>query len=240
MKYISTPNLPQGADLTVIVSGEINIQSEYSLNSRGIQTIKTSANPRLYNAVKFHPDMVVHHLGKEYFIAEKGFTSISNICLGNDLKIKYPDDVLYNAARVGNFLICNKRHTEKGIIEYCENNSIDIIDVKQGYAKCNVCVVSDNAIITSDVGIARAVKYFGLDVLFVDDSNVKLKGFKHGFIGGATGKISAEELAVNGNISNHKSCDEIIKFARKYNLNVISLNAGDIEDVGSIIPIIEK
>lgn len=240
MKYVSIPNLPQGEAAAVIVSGEISSESEYVLNSSGIQTIKTSAHQLLYDAVKFHPDMVIHHIGNENFIGENETISALNVCLGDKIQGIYPYDVLYNAARVGNYLICNRQYTEEKIIEHCHSKNIEIINVKQGYAKCNVCVVSDNAIITSDVGIARAANKHGIDVLFVDDCNVKLKGFAHGFLGGATGKISADKLAVNGNITHHKNCSEITKFANKYNVEIVSLNNGDIEDIGSILPILEK
>ena len=41
----------------------------------------------------------------------------------------------------------------------------EIINVKQGYAKCSICVVSDNAIITADKGIAKAAIQNRIDVL---------------------------------------------------------------------------
>ena len=38
----------------------------------------------------------------------------------------------------------------------------------------------------------------------------------------------------------HKNIDEITKFAYKYNVEIISLNNEQIDDIGSILPILEK
>jgi len=113
------------------------------------------------------------------------------------------------------------------------------INVNQGYSKCSVCVINENAIITSDLGIAKKCDLFGIDVLVIDDSCISLNGVSHGFIGGSSGLISPELLAVNGNIKLHKNYDNISNFCNKYNVNIISLHCGEIEDIGSIICLTE-
>ena len=247
MKFIEIPNLPSDEVKKVIVAGNISKESEFSLKCFGIDIIKTIPNNALYDAVKYHPDMIIHHLGGNNFICDenmyKYFISQApflNICSGYKCQKKYPYDIAYNAARVGNFLAANLKYTERNLIEYMEKHDIKLINVKQGYAKCSTCIISKNAVITSDITIANALKTIGIDVLFIDDSGVKLKGLSNGFFGGATGKISPDKLAVNGNIKYHKNCDEIIKFANKYNIEIISLNNYEIEDIGSILPICQK
>ena len=246
-QYILTPNLPKNTVNTVILSGEISPESEYILNEYGICCIKTPQNAALYNSVAYHADMVMHHIGGSVIICEPSFckclealTPIPNVRLGNKISEKYPLDIAYNAARVGKYLICNEKYTQGQIIQYCRNNGITIINVKQGYAKCSVCIIDEHSIITSDAGIAAAVKRYDIDVLFTDDCGVKLKGLNHGFFGGATGKISPDKLAVNGNIKYHKCCNEIKAFAGKRGVEIVSLNTNDIEDIGSILPILEK
>lgn len=247
MRYIEIPNLPNGYVKKVIASGEISLGSEYVLNSYGIEVIKTKAHTKLYNAVKFHPDMQLYHLGGNCIICDEEAVetagiifSSENICSGNSVAEKYPYDISYNAARVGQFLICNKQYTDSNILIDAENKGLEIIDVKQGYAKCNLCIISENAVITSDIGIKTAIGNFPIDVLLVEDNSVLLKDFTHGFIGGATGKIAPDKLAINGNIKYHKYSREIIDFAKKHNVEIISLNSGYIEDIGSILPILEK
>lgn len=247
MNYLKTPNLPKSDVTKVIASGEISADSEYTLNSYGIEVIKTKAHTKLYNAVKFHPDMQLYHLGGNCIVCDEEaletasiISPLENICSGKDIGEKYPYDICYNAARVGQFLICNKQYTDKNIILDAENKGLEIINVKQGYAKCNLCIISENAVITSDVGIKTAIGNYPIDVLLVEDNSVLLKDFSHGFIGGATGKISQDKLAINGNIKYHKYSREIIDFAKKHNVEIVSLNNGYIEDIGSILPILEK
>ncbi|MBS7298416.1 MAG: hypothetical protein KIG65_04980 [Eubacteriales bacterium] len=247
MKFLETPNLPKNKVTAVIVSCNINPESEYTLNEFGIEVVKIKPNSKLYNAVKTHPDMQIYYCGRGEFICNneainsiEGYIPPKNICSGNELSIKYPYDIAYNAARVGGYLICNREYTDKNILLDAENKGLEIINVKQGYAKCNICILSDKAIITSDFGIQTALANFPIDVLLVEDNTVSLKDFSHGFIGGSTGKISEDKLAVNGNIKLHKYSKEIITFARKYNVEIVSLNNEYIEDIGSILPILEK
>lgn len=243
MKFVEVPNLPESA-ACVLVSGEISTSSADTLSELGVEVIKTELEPALYAAVRFHPDMQLCHLGGAAALC----TQTARTVLPNGMQLgvcalpdgKYPGDVFYNAARVGDFLICNSRYTSPGILKYCAENGVEIINVAQGYAKCNICVIDESAIITSDAGIARACAKYPIDVLTVDDERVRLAGFSHGFFGGAAGKLRRDLLAVNGNIAAHKNTGEIIAFARRRGVDIVSLNGGDITDVGSILAIAEK
>ena len=65
----------------------------------------------------------------------------------SNLSTNYPNDIALNAVMIGKNIICNKKYTDKYIIEYATNNNLNIIDVKQGYSKCSVVPISHNAII---------------------------------------------------------------------------------------------
>lgn len=247
MNYVKIPNLPNNDVSTVFVSEDIGKEAEFSLNSYGIKTVKISPHPKLYNAVKTHPDMQLCHLGGNNIVCDgevlnriSEISPIPNICLGSGLAENYPYDIRYNAARVGGYLICNKAYTEQIILDKAAADGVAVIDVRQGYAKCNICILTENAVITSDTGIKNTLEKYPVEVLLIEDSSVVLKDFNHGFLGGATGKISEDKLAVNGNIKYHKNGKEIINFAYKHNVEIVSLNNQNIEDIGSIIPILEK
>ena len=94
---------------------------------------------------------------------------------------------------------------------------------------------SNDAIITSDKNIQSVAIKNKIDVLLVDDNEIKLNGFNHGFIGGATGLLNKNILAVNGNIEFHRNYNEIISFCAKHGVEVISLNSDEIIDIGSIL-----
>ncbi len=242
--FIKIPNLPKKKISAVLVDFRINKNSFKMLNSLGIRVYTTKEHHALYEAVFGHPDMMVHHLGDNKFIVAPGYEDILReipdieIIVGkSELTSKYPYDIAYNAARVGNFLIHNLKYTDKAILENTEE--LIKIDVAQGYSKCSVCVINENAIITSDIGIAKKCDNFGIDVLLVDDSEISLRGVSHGFIGGASGLVSENTLAVNGNLKYHKNYEQIRDFLEKYQTELIFLHNGLIEDVGSLICIAE-
>lgn len=229
--------------MKAFVDYRINPKSAETLRSIGYEVVKTHQSKKLYNAVCGHADMQLckirdnlavaapgtyEYLEKSVFEAKiyPGLTEIGGM---------YPWDIAYNAACVGNRLFCNEKYTDGEILRICRENGIDIVDVRQGYAKCSICIVNDNAIITSDSGVAKTAEKCGLDVLIVDDGNVALEDFEHGFIGGATGLLKPGLLAVNGNIERHASCNAVIDFCARNRTEIVCLNKDEITDVGSII-----
>ena len=61
---------------------------------------------------------------------------------------------MLNACVVGKWLLCNPDITALEVLSRFENESV--IGFKQGYARCTVCVVDENSIITADPVIAAA------------------------------------------------------------------------------------
>lgn len=241
MKYFSIPNLPDRQAKGVVTDYRISPESMTELKRLGIEVFKTLKIETLYDAVCGHTDMQLYHLGENRFIsapeAYDYYTSIlpqSQIIKGSKpLCEKYPYDVPYNAAAVGNYLICNAKYTAA---EVAENSEKTIINTAQGYAKCSVCIVGNNAVITSDDGIYNAAKKY-MDVLKIEPGYIKLNSISYGFIGGATGLIAPNILAVNGDIKMHPDCENITAFCKNYRVDILSLKQNIIEDVGSIIPI---
>ena len=138
----------------------------------------------------------------------------------------------YNATALKNYVICNKVYTDKTVLD---SHNKEIINVKQGYSKCNICIVDNNAIITSDNGIAKTVAQKGIDVLKISPGYIELRKLDYGFIGGATGIIDNNMLAVNGDINSHPDSEQIKVFCHKYNVDIIPLKDGKLVDIGTII-----
>ena len=125
---------------------------------------------------------------------------------------------------------------------YADENGMDIINVKQGYSKCNICVVSDNAIITEDSGISKECRKYGIDVLLLKTKSIKLNGYDNGFIGGATGVLDytnskSKKILFAGNVQNHPEYCDINLFCNKYGAELVSMSDEDLYDYGSIIVI---
>lgn len=246
MDYFEKANLPNKRSEGIIVDFRMSNTSEEALKAIGVNKVfKTLKISSVMPAICGHGDIQIHHLGNNKFIcAPEAFAYYKSILPNSEiikgsktLNEKYPGDVWYNAAVFGDYLVCNTACTAQEILsEYLSLNK-KILNVKQGYAKCSICVVSANAIITSDKGIYKTASENKIDVLLIEPGYIELCGNMEGFIGGASGLIAPDILAVNGNIKTHKNHKEIIAFCKNHGVEVISLNNGNIVDVGSIIPI---
>jgi hypothetical protein len=155
-----------------------------------------------------------------------------DIKCGDNTGKTYPYEIAYNAALVGKFLFCYKKYTEKLILEQAEKKGITVIDIKQGYAKCSVAYVSENALITGDKQIYRAALDNGLDNLLVTNEGVMLDGYKNGFIGGASVKIG-NKLCFTGDISVHRDYEKIKEFCIDHHTELIFEKDIPLYDYGS-------
>lgn len=249
VKQFVCPNLPVGMVTDVIVSGEYSyIISE--LNNLGVKTFTTNAFLNLPYYERFHADLQCSYYKKgtlavcqqnvPFFSlkAEKAGLHIHHT--NTILKSSYPYNIQFNHVVLGQKIICNKKYTNTDIITYCHKNNIKIIDVKQGYTKCSIAVVSENAVITSDPSIYKACKTNGIDVLKIDSGHTNLYGYDYGFIGGCCGKLSNDILAFTGIVNEHKNYFDIKNFLRNYGIYILELSNKPLLDIGSIIPIIEN
>lgn len=226
----------------VIADNRIDKKCESGLRERGFELIKLPCFPVLQEPVSAHPDMLLF-LGegriachKDYFsIAQNEISKISEITNTEitlsceKIDSEYPKDVLFNAAAVGNKLICRLDAVSEKI-----KMGYDIINVKQGYAKCSTCVVSDNAIITADNSIAKAAEKNGIDVLLVSSNGVRLDGYDCGFIGGASGS-DQDNVYFCGNVDLHPDGERIKGFCQKHGKAAISLSDEPLYDFGTLM-----
>ncbi len=231
-------------DKIIIADCRADDETIKALEKTGAAAIPTVKLDCLYDAVASHADMQIHYLGDNRFICApeayehykkllpSGFTLIKGSA---DLTSKYPYDIAYNAAALNDYLICNSRYTATEILSEYKSMSKKILNVNQGYSKCNICVLKGNAIITSDNGIFKASSENGIDVLKIRKGFIKLKNLSYGFIGGAAGLTADNILAVNGDINTHPDADIIKEFCKKHGTKLICLKKGILEDIGSII-----
>lgn len=210
--------------------------------------IPIKANPMLEIPIQSHADILCHHLGGAQIVVAKGESILQSelIRFGFDVmesltsvSSPYPTDTGLNAARVGNRLIANFKSLDSQISDYCFKTGITPIKVKQGYAKCSVAVVDESSIITSDIGIGRAAKRAGLEVLTIKPGYIRLSGYSYGFIGGCCGMVGYKRLAFAGNPVYHPDYFKIKTFLERREIKMISLSEGQLTDIGGIIPLME-
>ncbi|WP_456077918.1 DUF6873 family GME fold protein [Mogibacterium diversum] len=182
-----------------------------------------------------HPDVLLCKLGArpESHIYEG---------IPNELSPLYPGDCRYNAACTGKFFIHRLDITDSELLAAakasCENE-LELIDVRQGYAKCSTVIIDENSIITYDRGIAKPCEAAGMNVLLVKSGFVKLRGADTGFIGGASGRVG-DEIVFNGDLSAHPNFREITAFIEGRGLGCKWFESYELEDIGSIITITES
>ncbi|WOC31008.1 MULTISPECIES: DUF6873 family GME fold protein [Caproicibacterium] len=151
----------------------------------------------------------------------------------------YPQDCSLNAARIGHFVFANPKCICTELQANIAERGLQLVAVRQGYAKCSIAVVSEQAIMTADTGIAEAARTVGFDVLLLKPGHIELEGYPYGFIGGACGKLSATVLAFAGTISTHPQAVEISLFLKKHGVQALSLYDGSLQDIGGILPLAE-
>jgi SAM-dependent methyltransferase len=200
----------------------------------------------LHPSVSSHTDMLIFiGFGKifchyEYYTVNKALIDGLANKIGASISLsqeptgaEYPRDVLFNACLVGNNLICNTKTVSHLILDAAVKHGCRIIHVPQGYSKCSVCIVSDEAIITSDKAIYKTCNAAGIDVLLVREGHISLTGMNYGFIGGASG-VCGDKVFFCGNIDLHPDAKNIKAFCQKHKKTAVSLSDEELNDVGSI------
>lgn len=248
-RIIKKPNLPENPVTTVLL-GEKYKKTASELEKLGIESLFTTCSTFVRRGLEYHADMQFSGLDENKALLSRdqkelynklqaiGFDEIEFI--EKDLEEKYPGDVLLNFVIINNAVIYNPDTVSCLLKDFIKNKSLKEIKTKQGYTKCSVGIVSDEAIITEDISIGSKAEEIGIDVLLIDKGFVKLEGYDYGFIGGACGKISKDILLFNGKIENHPDFDNIKSFLLNHGVYPYSLNDGELEDIGSIIPIRER
>lgn len=228
-----------------IIDSGMSDKCQKSLKKIGLNLIKVPKNPNLDYPIAGHPDISVFCYKNTLIAEETIFPNLGNINFPNiftehlfDENTRYPNDCVLNFAVCGNNIIGNMKHMNRQIQNIAEAYNMNKIDVKQGYAKCNICIVGDNAIITEDAGIAKACVNHNIDVLLLKEKCVRLDGYKNGFIGGASGllKTSSKNMVMFcGDIQKHAEYNIIEKFCCRHGAETLSLTDEELYDCGSII-----
>ena len=226
----------------IFCSRGIDAEIEQNLSKLGAVPVKLCGLEKYGNhPLGCHPDMLCFNLCENKWIFYKtAYMANKDAIDGLNLEIviekdpsscRYPEDVGLCAAAVGDNLICSAKYTNEKILKSKKN----IIDVRQGYAKCSVCVVDENAIITSDAGICKKALQSGIDALLIEPGHIGLDGYGYGFIGGCSGLICKNTLAFTGNIGLHPNYWDIKKFCENRGVGIISLSEKRLYDYGSLL-----
>ena len=236
MAFLNYPNLPINKVTDVAVNGrELDVIE--GLKNLGITVYPISESDFIENKISSHADMNILYLGNGKYlgyeeILPKEFTFVPE---STPEKPNYEKSTKLNCALIGKYCIYNPKTASKNI----PFDNYTLISVNQGYSKCSVLVIDEESIITADNGIAEMSKKTGLNVLTVNQTEVSLKGYPNGFIGGIGGKLEKSILGIAGEIKYLSNNKEIIHFCRNCGVYIERICGGKIKDIGGIIPLKE-
>lgn len=233
--------------MIILADNRINASALSSLSSLTEEILLMPGADYLQEGVASHPDMLLFIGFERIFCHRRYFDKNSElisrisaytgyeICISDEhTDEKYPHDVLFNAVILGKRLICNTKTVSKLILSFAEKYGYETVHVPQGYTKCSVAVVSDNAIITSDKAIPGICSSFGIDVLTVAEGHISLPPYDYGFIGGSCGTYG-DKIYFCGSIEKLPDAERIKEFCRKHGKTAISLSLDTLQDVGSLL-----
>lgn len=245
-RFLNNPNLPDNKVTTVFAYCD-DIALKKRFNDYSVKVVNVIENTLLDSPVSKHADILTNYVGKSRFFTDKNQEELCTFLENNsgkwvlidDIKSPYPNDCLLNFVDIGDYIICNKSILTEEIVKQLPKKTI--IDVKQGYCKCSVCICKRNTIITDDISIHNAVsQYDNINSLLVEKGSVHIKKYNYGFIGGCTGLIDKDLLLFNGDLQTHTNFNKIENFLYDNGVNYIDIKGKPLTDVGSIIPIMEK
>lgn len=239
-KFVTIPNLPQSRVSLAAVGNYPEIIA--ALNKEGIKTISFESKI-LPSEVSRHADMLICHIGSYHIFAEPSLdTEILkkegfNICFTDEISAKYPLDVKLNVAVGNGFFLYNPKTADTYLTDELLLTGRIGVSTNQGYTKCSTCFVSENAVITEDPSIYKALKKTLIDVLLISKGDIYLSDKHEGFFGGSSGKIDKNTLAVTGELKYHKDGDKIKEFCLRHGVEIKELVKGRITDIGGILPL---
>lgn len=246
-RFLENPQLPEG-EVSLIIAGErYRERLAPALERLDIELLPMPDSKLVPVQLGGHVDLLITHLGGGRFVIAEGADETGNIVnsltnRGAQLQFcrnpgrSYPEDARLNCCIFGGYLLCNSRITDRAILE----SGFSLIDVRQGYAGCSVCVVDERSVITADRGISRSLREYDIDVLEITAGGVELPGYDTGFIGGASFKLSADKLAFTGNLDSHPDRQRILGFLKNRSIEPVFLTDEPIFDIGSAVTVLER
>ncbi len=206
---------------TVYISENAYPDTLRHISSTGAVIKLISHDSRLGKFTGDHPDLRLAAVGgRAVFSPEE------------DWRPDYPGNAAFCAVVLDGVLLHRLDLTSPRLLEAAAG--YELVNVRQGYAKCSSVTVDGRSLITSDPGICRAAVCCGLDVLRVEAGGVLLPGYPEGFLGGATGRVR-DEIVFNGSLEAHPDRDAIRAFIKERGLGIWEASGLPLRDIGSII-----
>ncbi len=224
----------------IIMSG-IKPELCQNLTKFGYEISKTDELNTLHSFESTHADMQCLKINDTVFVLNECKKLTENLekmkvnIVKTQGKIgkKYPQNVLLNALYIGEKLYCKIDSIDKSVIDYCKNNSIELVNLNQGYSKCATAVI-DDTFITADKGIYDTLTQNRVEGLLIEPGYIDLIGVNYGFIGGCC-FADEQNVYFTGDITKHKNFDKIEELCFNKNKSIICLSQNKLYDIGGFV-----
>ena len=246
--FVEKPHLPQSRVRHIIIGEKYRKTLENALIQNNLSPIWLKNNEFVDERLSGHCDLMAAHLGGRRIVAceflrnsqlinNSNIPDIELLTVPNPTGKAYPMDAGLNFCLIGRKLIYNPNTANCAVVSKLD---CEMIPCKQGYTKCSICVVDENAIITADTKIAQIAAENGIEALLVEKDIAALDGFEYGFIGGASFKIDRNKIAFTGIIKKTDEKNKIESFLSRRGIEAIYLTEHELFDIGSAIPLTEE
>lgn len=227
--------------MTLIIGERYLPKLRESLENQGVSVLWLPDNPDMDSRLAGHADLSVFMPKPGTLVIAKGMRSdIVNILTNRGCRVffaheqgkTYPADAGLCLCATGRYTIYNPKTADAVAVSLMTGVPIA---VNQGYTKCSVCVVSDDAIITADSAIASRAADAGMDVCQIQPGHILLEGFDYGFIGGASFLLNEKRLAFTGTLEQHPDKERVFAFLAKHGVEPVFLTNEPVFDIGGAV-----
>lgn len=193
-----------------------------------------------YNSISGHPDIFMFRDSKKLIIAPNSPKKLINFldkkkinyALGiKDVGESLEESSRYNCYSTKDYFFCNQGKPDKSIQNYCANKQL--IHVPQSYVRCSMFGLNNQKMITSDLGILKALKNNKIDCFYFDPTEIEIIDHKYGFIGGTMGELN-EQIYFLGNVLKHKDGRRLQDYITASQKEVICLGNDYLYDGGGL------
>lgn len=230
-------HLPIKNTKSVILGEKYKDILDIPLKKLDITPVYLPINKNIEWQINSHIDINLIQINKDITICEPSIKADFDVIYGDTfLKEGYPNNIAYNGLLIGKKFFHNLKYSDKKILTLLEKD-VSLHNVSQGFSKCMVCILNEQAVITSDAGMYDVLSKNIKNVLLIKQGFIDLEGYDYGFIGGASFKYNAETICFTGKFENHPNYNDILEFVAQENIQIYYLTNKNLFDVGSILPI---
>jgi len=225
MQIIHHPHLPQEAIQALSKYGEL-----LPFCSEDITQEAIACHPDIFlcpinDTLIVAPNTPSHFLE---LLSEKGISFEMGLHVIGKLK---QDSAHYNVVVTERFIIHNKKYTDSAILARAGDRQF--IHVNQGYTRCSLLPLKEDAFLTSDKGVAKVLQEHHLNYCYISPEEILLPSLPYGFIGGCMG-VHQNQVFIIGNLKYLSEGEKVEQFLQGLGYEIVMLYDGQLFDGGSL------